>query len=298
MISVDAMRQGIWVVALALVAACGPEPRGSDDGGDTDADSDDSSIDAAIDDGCGMGTELVYVIDQFGSRITQFNPMTKAFTDLGALTTCAVMAGASPFSMSVDRQGRAWVLYTSGELMVVEVNNGFGCSKLPWTSPNGLTVFGMGFSSDAVGSEAESLFIGGGTTQTQSTYTLARVDPITMAATVIGSQPALPEMTGNGNAELWGFMPEVSTARVVRFDKTNGTVAQAFTVPQLAGNQSAYAFAHWGGDYWVFLQKPTDANTTVYQVDGTTGAIESMTPAPGRTIVGAGVSTCAPTVVL
>jgi hypothetical protein len=299
------MRQGIWVVALALVAACGPEPRGRDgdgDGGDSDGDADgddvdDSSIDAALDDGCGMGTELVYVIDQFGSRITQFNPMTKVFTDLGSLNTCAVMAGASPFSMSVDRQGRAWVLYTSGELMVVEVNNGFGCTKLPWTSPNGLKVFGMGFSTDAVGSEAESLYIGGGTTQTQTSYTLARVDPNTMAATVIGTQPALPEMTGNGNAELWGFMPEPSTARVVRFDKTNGTIAQAFTVAQLAGNQSAYAFAHWGGDYWVFLQKPTDANTTVYQVDGTTGAVESTTPAPGRTIVGAGVSTCAPTVV-
>jgi hypothetical protein len=69
-------------------------------------------------------------------------------------------------------------------------------------------------------------------------------------------------------------------------------------VPQLAGNQSGYAFAHWGGDYWVFLQRPTETNSTVYQVDGTTGAIESMTPAPGRTIVGAGVSTCAPTVVL
>jgi hypothetical protein len=295
------MWQGHWVVALALVAACGPEPRGQDDGGDADGDADQGDageVDASVDDGCGMGTELVYVIDQLGSRITQFNPLTKVFTDLGSLGTCAVMAGAAPFSMSVDRQGRAWVLYNSGELMVVEVNAGFGCTRLPWSSPNGLRVFGMGFSSDAVGSDAESLYIGGGMTQTQTSFTLARVDPSTMAATVIGTQPALPEMTGNGNAELWGFMPEVSTARVVPFDKTNGTVAQTFTVPQLAGSDSAYAFAHWGGDYWVFLQKPTDANTIVYQVDGTTGAIESTTPAPGRTIVGAGVSTCAPTVVL
>ena len=38
--------------------------------------------------------------------------------------------------------------------------------------------------------------------------------------------------------------------------------------------------------------------TTVYQFDASTGTLKGMTPTNNRTIVGAGVSTCAPTVIL
>ncbi|HET9991599.1 MAG TPA: hypothetical protein VFQ65_23890, partial [Kofleriaceae bacterium] len=79
--------------------------------------------------------------------------------------------------------------------------------------------------------------------------------------------------------------------------KTNGTIAMTFPEPTLAGTMTGYAFAHWGGDYWVFLIKNSEASTTVYQVDGTTGAITSTTPTTGRVIVGAGVSTCAPVII-
>ena len=61
---------------------------------------------------------------------------------------------------------------------------------------------------------------------------------------------------------------------------------------------TGYAFAQWGGDYWVFLIKNGEPSTTVYQVDGMTGAIKGTVPTTNRTIVGAGVSTCAPTVIL
>ena len=61
---------------------------------------------------------------------------------------------------------------------------------------------------------------------------------------------------------------------------------------------AGYAFAHWGGNYWVFLQRTGEPSSTVYEVDGVSGTIKSTAPAPGRTIVGAGVSTCAPTVIL
>ena len=114
---------------------------------------------------------------------------------------------------------------------------------------------------------------------------------------VLGTEPALAEMTGTGNAELWGFYPEDTTARVLKFDKSNGAVAMAFDEPTLAGTMTGYAFAHWGGDYWVFLIKNSEASTTVYQVNGMTGAITSTTPTTGRVIVGAGVSTCAPVVI-
>jgi hypothetical protein len=159
----------------------------------------------------------------------------------------------------------------------------------------GLTVFGMGFSTDTVGGQTDSLFVGGGAQQEESSYSLAKINTATMTAQIVGSEPDLPEMTGNSNAELWGFIPADTSARVVQFDKTDGSVITSFDEPTLAGTTNGYAFAHWGGDYWVFIS--TQAMTTVYQVDHTSGAITSTTPAPGRTVVGAGVSTCAPTVI-
>ena len=280
---------------LVFAVACGPAPRpnGSDDG--DDGGGDDAGEDQNED--CADGTELVYTIDQFNYRLSQFDPGTKAFTDLGSLS-CPSTGGGTPFSMSLDRAGFAYVLYTTGELFKAPIGNLAACTKTTWTSQAGLKVFGMGFSTDAVGGSAETLFVGGGQTQTQASYTLAKLDVATMTATVVGSQMQLPEMTGTGNAELWGFMPDTTSARVVKFDKQTGAALTTYAVPSLAGTMTAYAFAHWGGDFWVFLRKGSETATTVYQIDGMTGAIEGMTPATGRTIVGAGVSTCAPVVIL
>ena len=293
MLASRAMR-GKFIVSLALcMIACGPPSR---DGGGGDDDG--TGGDGPTGDGqCPQGTELIYVIDQFANRISQFDPSTKAFADLGQLN-CSQKLGATPFSMSVDRNGVAWVLYTSGELFHVGLANvGGSCVKTAWASPSNLVVFGMGFSTDMPGGSTEKLYIGGGRDQAQTMYTLAMVEPSTMAVTTIGMEPQLPEMTGNGNAELWGFFPSASTARVVQFDKANGGILKDFSLPSLAGTMTGYAFAHWGGDYWVFLLKNSETSTTVYQVDGGTGQITSTTPTTGRTIVGAGVSTCAPVVI-
>jgi hypothetical protein len=287
-----AMRKGMSLVAIACLVGCAAPKRDDGSGGDDMPDIDGGPMNGNE---CPMGTELIYTIDQFNAKLSTFDPSTKMFHDIGTLS-CPTMAGATPFSMSVDRAGNAWVLYTSGELFKVGIQ-GLGCIKLNWTPPNGLKVFGMGFSTEMAGGEAESLFIGGGLTQTQSSYILARVDPATMTATTFGSQPQLPEMTGNGNAELWGYMPEATTARVVQFDKATGAAIKTYMEPTLGGTNTAYAFAHWGGDYWVFLQRNAETNTTVYQVNGGTGAITSMTAATGHTVVGAGVSTCAPVVI-
>ena len=282
------------MVGLAFVAsACGAPHRGGDDFGTSDGHQMTGSNGSG--DGCSEDVKLVYVIDQFNARLSQFDPATKTFTDLGSLS-CPTMPGATPFSMSVARNAHAWVLYNSGELFDVTIN-GLACTKMPWTSPNNLKVFGMGFSSDQPGGDAETLYINGGLTQTQSSFTLASVNPNDMSTMVLGTEPALAEMTGTGNAELWGFYPEDTTAKVIKLDKSNGSVAMSFDEPTLAGTMTGYAFAHWGGDYWVFLIKNSEASTTVYQVNGTTGAITSTTPTTGRVIVGAGVSTCAPVVI-
>jgi hypothetical protein len=283
------------LLVIAMIVACGPPPRQG--GGDDDNHGTDASTVGDGDNGCADGTELVYVIDQFSARLSQFDPSTKTFQDLGYLN-CPAMSGATTFSMSVDRTGTAWVLYSSGELFRVAILNGLACTSTAWHGATGLSVFGMGFSTDEPGGSTETLYVGGGLTQVQSSYTLAKIDTTTMSATPLGTETQLPEMTGTGAAELWGYMPEATTARIVKFDRTNGSILQTFTEPTLGGTDTGYAFAQWGGDYWVFLIRSGEPSTSVYQVDGMTGAIKSTTPTTGRTVVGAGVSTCAPTVIL
>lgn len=288
------MRGCICVGLFVCLTACGPAPRHGDDVAGDDDDGSDAGDDPNGD--CADGTELVYTIDQFNYKVARFDPSVKTFTDLGSLS-CPSSGGGTPFSMSIDRSGVAWVLYTTGELFKAPLSNLAMCTKTTWASQAGLKVFGMGFSTDVAGSSAETLWIGGGMTQMQASYTLAKLNTSSMTAVPVGMQTQLPEMTGTGNAELWGFMPSTTDARVVKFDKGTGAALLTYNVPSLAGTMTAYAFAHWGGDFWVFLRKGSETQTTVYQVNGMTGAITGMTAAPGRTIVGAGVSTCAPVVI-
>ena len=68
-------------------------------------------------DGCSDASKLVYVVDE-NNKLSTFNPPTKVFTDLGTLN-CPAQFAATPFSMGIDRNATAWVLYSSGELMRV-----------------------------------------------------------------------------------------------------------------------------------------------------------------------------------
>ena len=283
-------------IILVIAVSCSTPTRHG--GGDDDTTTDGNlgtTGDASADD-CSDASKLVYVIDEFSNHLSRFDPSTRTFTDLGALA-CPTMAGATPFSMGVDRTATAWVLYDSGELFHVDTTT-LACTKTTWTSQAGLTVFGMGFSTDQAGGTTDSLFIGGGASQTQSSFTLARVDPTTMVATPIGPEPLLPEMTGNGAGELWGFFPGTSDATIQQIDKSTGSAMKTFDESSLAGSGAGYAFAFWGGDFWVFLIRSGDTESKVYQVDGMTGGIKGTTSSNGRTIVGAGVSTCAPVVIL
>jgi len=62
---------------------------------------------------------------------------------------------------------------------------------------------------------------------------------------------------------------------------------------QVQGNPSAWAFAFWGGDFYIFLKRDTDNSTNVWHLTAA-GQVSKALNDTGRTIVGAGVSTCAP----
>lgn len=289
--------RGTKFIVLAVLTACGAGPSDRPNDGNVDSGNGSNTGDGnggGGGDGCSDESKLVYVVDQ-NYTLSQFNPPSKAFTPLGQLS-CAASGGATPFSMAVDRTSTAWVLYSNGELFKVDTTaTGLPCTKSAW-QPNtgGNAVFGMGFSTETAGGSTDTLFIAGGTGPTVPTSKLARLDLTTFAPAPVGNVTGWPELTGTGSAELWGFFPNTTGTKISRIDKTTGALPVNYPLAGLNGQASAWAFAFHGGSFWVFLQRSNETSTTVYQVDAANGLIVGSTPAPGRSIVGAGVSTCAP----
>lgn len=280
------------VAALSLVLiACGPGDRDDGTGG---GGSGGGSGSGSGNENCSDAAKLVYVVDQ-NNKFSKFDPMTKSFIDIGTL---ACPSSGSPFSMGVDRNAVAWVLYTDGKIYRVDTTN-VACTATNWTTQGSLAEFGMGFSSNTAGSTDDTLYIAGGPSALFATTSdLRTLNTQTMQSTSVGTVTGWPELTGTGNAELWGWFPDESSPRVEQINKANGAAVKTYPLGSLAGTPSAWAFAFWGGDFWIFLMKDLEVSTTVYQIDGATGGIKGTTPASGRTIVGAGVSTCAPTIIL
>src|SRR5690606_34619826 len=111
-------------------------------------------------DGCSDEAKLVYVVDS-NYQFSQFDPATKTFKDLGTLSCPA--GAATPFSMGLDRNAIAWVLYSDGSLYRVDTTMpNLPCTKSTWAPQQGLTVFGMGFSTDAQGGTEDTLYVAGG----------------------------------------------------------------------------------------------------------------------------------------
>ena len=312
------MRRTLLAVLLAA-AACGPGSRngpGDDDGTGGDGGNGGSNVGSGSD-GCADDAKLIYVVDD-KNILAQFNPMTKAFTQLGTIN-CPAGSGpmggkATPFSMAVDRTAQAYILFNDDKIYKVDTTQtGLPCTATSWATQDNLHEFGMGYSTDMAGGMTDTLYIAGGADLNgppTGNANLATLNVSSFTATNVGTITGRPELTGNADAELWGWFPDVtgsSTPLVAQIDKTSGALVAANTYmePTLDDKMLpiAWAFGFYGGDYFVFLQLQTSfpPQTTAYEIAGphnmtnTPGKIVSMTPATGLTIVGAGVSTCAPT---
>ena len=279
------MQRLSWFLSAFLVACgTGPSDRAPDSGTGGDGNNPNG-------DGCSDEAKSVYVVDQ-NYTLSRFDPPTKSFMDLGPLD-CMARLGATPFSMGIDRNAVAWVLYSSGELFRVDTTS-LNCTKSTWTTQAGLSQFGMGFSTDAAGGAVDTLYVAGGAGPSQPTSQLATLSTATFQASPVGPVQGWPELTGTGNAELWGFFPDAASPRIAQLNKANGQAIKTLPL-SIAGTPTAWAFAFWGGDFWVFLMKNTESSTTIYQYDAN-GQLKGSKLAAGRTIVGAGVSTCAPVI--
>jgi hypothetical protein len=293
----------LWVLALAVsLAACsdsrgghrlddGGNPGGGDGGGPGGGDGGGPASN------CAVGADLVYLVDEHNALFS-FTPNTLTFTEIGPLS-CMAQNGATPFSMGVDRNAVAWVLYSDGSLFKVSTSDASCTSTTFAMDQSGFQLFGMGFASDSSGGTTDTLYIAGGPNtggnMLASSTMLGTLSFPGLTVAQSGTVNGQPELTGTGTGDLWGFFPDKNGSSVEKLNKTSGTAATTYSIATNHGTPAAWAFAFWGGDLWAFLQTSNDTSTVVYQIDGTSGALKASTSAPNRIIVGAGVSTCAPT---
>lgn len=260
---------------------------------------------------CSVAATLVYVLST-ANDLYSFNPLQKAFKKIGPLGCNTTM---QPNSMAVDRDAVAYVNYvesdpvfggdTGGAVYKVSTTDA-SCKPTSIKLGDGWFRLGMGFSSDASMGVAEKLFVTGtGAMMGGSSPGLGRIDlgtntvvPLGQFTGSLAGQNA--ELTGTGDARLFGFFT-TSPVQVAEIDKKSGAVKFPTTKLPKVETPVAWAFSFWGGDFYLYtapdpsLDPNRTTNVSRYRPsDGTTDPAY-MTNI-GFTIVGAGVSTCAPIV--
>ena len=257
----------------------------------------------------GAGT-FVYVISD-ANNLYSFDPTmfpaATAFAEIGPVTCDA--SGVN--SMAVDRSATAWVNFNDGKIFKISTTAPVTCTPTSFMPGQGgfTDVLGMGFVADGVDASTETLYVSdnagpGGTCMDQTPSPgcmglgLGKIDTSSLTLTPIGAYTSTAagynaELTGTGDGRLFGFFTTTPASYGPIDVSTGGTSSPAPTsVPSVSIASGGYAFSFWGGDFY-FYTAPTDT-TIVTHLDSTTGMTTSSAEL-GFTIVGAGVSTCAPT---
>ena len=245
---------------------------------------------------CSDDNKDVFVIAE-DRTFYSFHPPTLEFKAKGLLD-CPT-GGALPTSMAIDRAGVAWVRYSDGSVWRVSTEN-LACEPTKYQpQAEAFIKFGMGFATETNGGSTEALYLSDSAGQG-----LARLDTTTLGIKYIGPYTGAlagttSELTGTGDGKLYGFFV-TSPAQVAEISKATGDVISTYELPNVyAGN--AWAFSFYGGDFFIYTNAesgdlPMNAggsDVTRYRPsDKTVSVVKSKV---GFKIVGAGVSTCAPT---
>ena len=255
--------------------------------------------DAAPFDCVDAGITYIYLIGS-DNTLWSFYPPSQSFTAIGTIT-CESVPGATPFSMGVDRHGEAYVVFTDGSLFRVDTSDA-ACAATPFQPfQHGFVTFGMGFSASGDGI-SEKLYVAENAYQSNphppslglgiidtKTYQLSFVDKFDPTPASAGI-----ELTGSGMGKLYGFsLHDVGTGgTVIEIDKKTAKILSSTDVP-VGAPDSALAFAFWGGAFYIFTSTDHAFGTDVNRYDPADGSTTLVLQHPA-TIVGAGVSTCAP----
>jgi hypothetical protein len=251
------------------------------------------------------GSTLIYVIG-LSNTLYSFQPPSGPFVSVGVIDCPGTSGVANPFSMAVDRQGVAYVIFSNASngaatgLFRVSTKTA-ECKPTKYNpASNGNSTFGMGFVANIgdASDGGETLFVAQDEGNVDSNSILATIDTTSFVLTNIG--PFNPpvngaELTGTGGGRLFAFSPATAPTGsfIAQIDPTSASVIGEDPTPGIVQGRG-WAFGFWGGDFYTFTTpSQSDAMTVVHQFNPVTKSIVQVASI-GDTIVGAGVSTCAP----
>ncbi len=265
--------------ASAVTAAdldAGPPPDAAPEAASAAGDFDAATPLPSDDTECAETNKQIYVLAT-DLGLYRFYPDKLSFERVGE-TACPTSAGT--FSMAIDRRGTAWVEYTDGRLFAVETLTGKCHTTNFQPGQTGFETFGMGYALNDDGS-GETLYLAGAG--------LGSLDTKTFDIHFLGSLTyARTELTGL-DKQLFAFSPESGV--IAGLDKKTGGTLVSYR-SSAVDERAAFAFAQWGGDFWLFTGDQHSIVTQYSPKDDTSKVVVQDT---GMLIVGAGSSTCAPT---
>jgi hypothetical protein len=240
---------------------------------------------------------LVYVVTT-ENQLYSFYPVDGAFKFISNIA-CPAPPGDTPFSMAVDRKGVAYVQFTDHRLYRVSTATG-ACIAAPFTPDQmGFGAFGMGYATNDIG-PTETLFVAG-SNDTPGNNTpspgLARIASTTFDLTKVGlfvPDIKRAELTGTGDGRLYAFYTKGAgngpPSYIGEIDTNTAHVVAETPFPTVdQGN--GWAFAFWGGDFYMFTAPNGGSDVTRWRPSDNSVTVVANLP---TRIVGAGVSTCAP----
>lgn len=239
--------------------------------------------DPAPEDDCEGTSDLVYVVSRDDEGLYLFDPETLSFERQGTLECDWISA---PNSMAVARDGVAYVRYSDNSVYEVNLET-LACTPTAYSSA-GFGSFGMGYASDDADTWRDRLYIA-------NDKQVAMLDTSTWKPKPLAALPSQSELTGNGEGELWAFLPLEQPAQIARIDLGGSGIVERVKLPGFPSPTGidAFAFANWDGAFYLFVREyGMGRSTDVYRVEGST--MTRVMEDVGFDVVGAGVSTCAP----
>ena len=273
----------------------GPGDTSSSDGSDSGSEESSTggeacpcpNLEVPLDDG-------IFVLSDTG-ELWKYLPKDNLFTLLGELG-CDLQPPT--FSMAVDRLGYAWVQYPSGALRKVAVGDVTDCTDPGYAiGQQGVQNFGMAFVSNSASDKCDRIYGSEYNGFPQNDF--FSIDPANLQLMKLGFNPSgIAELTGTGDGRAFLFTATFPPA-LVEVDKADGMTVATKQLPGV-NIGSGLAFAFFGGDFYLFTDSENDFTSEVTHLDyddsdmNGQALVQVFDDAPLR-ILGAGVSTCAPT---
>ncbi|CAF4026135.1 unnamed protein product [Adineta steineri] len=228
----------------------------------------------------------VYLLDQ-DSNLFQFHPETFTVTFI-AMINCSTTA--YPYSMAIQRNGTAWVLFTDGSLYTFNVTN-VQCQTTTYVAEQeGLILFGMHFATDGSNNN-EKLYLS--SDSSNPPFRLATLDIDTLEISIIGyyeTISARAELTGTNDGKLFGLF-EGAPYVIAEINRTNGEILSKTSqdMIQYTSDSSNFAFTTYSSNFFLFVGDNSFTDIFIYNLST---KITTKTTRISNGIVGSAVSTC------